>query len=186
MQIKAVLVALAAAFGGAAPMAQTVRNFDLGSSFGSPILYASFSQTVPVGPFFDTYSFGVTGELAAMVSITNVFFSASNANQIGFAAVTLDSTPLQLSVVNAPGSVGFTNTSATFQYLSTAATVRLLPGLHTLKVTGVSHNPRGTSYAGDLVMVPVPEPQTYALMLAGLGLIAGRAWRARRAASAMP
>lgn len=50
-----------------------------------------------------------------------------------------------------------------------------------LRVTGVAVGTFGGAYAGTMAVVPIPEPETYAMILAGLGLLGFMA-RRRRAA----
>lgn len=49
-------------------------------------------------------------------------------------------------------------------------------------VSGTIHTQGGGSYGGVLA-IPIPEPQTYLLMLAGLGLVGCAAWRRHSRAS---
>jgi hypothetical protein len=50
----------------------------------------------------------------------------------------------------------------------TFAASGLTAGEHYIKVTGT---PLGSSYTANVVLTPVPEPETYALLLGGLGAI---------------
>jgi len=55
-------------------------------------------------------------------------------------------------------------------------------GNYYVRVDGVIVSDTSASYAGNLNVLPVPEPQTYAMLLAGLGLVAaGARIRAKRA-----
>lgn len=46
------------------------------------------------------------------------------------------------------------------------------PGSYTLNIAGFKLNPLASaSYAGNISISPVPEPETYAMLLAGLGLL---------------
>lgn len=47
----------------------------------------------------------------------------------------------------------------------------LSSGSYYLKVAGQVVGAAGGSYSGTLVLAPVPEPETYAMLLGGLGLI---------------
>jgi hypothetical protein len=50
--------------------------------------------------------------------------------------------------------------------------VSLLAGTYTLQIKGTVAGLSGGSYAGVLnIANPVPEPETYAMLLAGLGLM---------------
>jgi len=46
-----------------------------------------------------------------------------------------------------------------------------VPGSYQLKLGGYSNTSGPNAYAGSIVVSPVPEPQTYAMLLAGLGLM---------------
>lgn len=66
--------------------------------------------------------------------------------------------------------------------LWTISTGGLPTGSYYVRVDGVIVSSTSASYAGNLNVVPVPEPQTYALLLAGLGLVAvGARLRVKRA-----
>ncbi|MFD2366058.1 FxDxF family PEP-CTERM protein [Pseudoduganella sp. GCM10020061] len=65
--------------------------------------------------------------------------------------------------------------------LWTIATGGLPTGSYYVQVTGSIVSNTSASYAGNLNVLAVPEPQTYAMLLAGLGLVAGAArLRAKR------
>jgi hypothetical protein len=55
----------------------------------------------------------------------------------------------------------------------TLPTLTLMAGNYTFTVTGNASGSKGGSWGGqlNLVAVPVPEPETYALLLAGLGAV---------------
>lgn len=55
-------------------------------------------------------------------------------------------------------------------------------GNYYVRVDGMIVSETSASYAGNLNVLPVPEPQTYAMLLAGLGIVAvGARIRAKRA-----
>jgi hypothetical protein len=131
-----------------------------------PSSTASFSATVN-GTFNDTWMFNVAPPGASLgTSITNISFGLTGG--ISSFAGTLASTPLNFGsssfgpvVLNV--LAGFTGT--------------LTPGAYTLTVSGNAGS--GASYGGNVVLTPVPEPETYALMLAGLGAVGFVASRRR-------
>ena len=47
----------------------------------------------------------------------------------------------------------------------------LVAGNYAFNVLGFANGNIGGSYAGDMIATTVPEPETYALMLAGLGIV---------------
>lgn len=62
----------------------------------------------------------------------------------------------------------------------TLASGVLATGSYYLQVTGSVLSNNGSTFTGNLALTPVPEPETYAMMLAGLGLV-GFAARRRKA-----
>jgi len=66
--------------------------------------------------------------------------------------------------------------------LGLTQTFQIGAGAHTIWITGFTYAPGGSAYYGDLTLTaatPVPEPETYAMMLAGLGAAAFMARRRR-------
>jgi hypothetical protein len=57
----------------------------------------------------------------------------------------------------------------------------LSSGTYTLTVTGTVVGTQGGSYGGDIVVAAVPEPETYAMLMAGLGLVGCVARRRKQA-----
>ncbi len=55
-----------------------------------------------------------------------------------------------------------------------------VPGAYELRVDGSSSSSGPNAYAGSVVISPVPEPETYAMLLAGLGLIGFTARRRKQ------
>lgn len=61
--------------------------------------------------------------------------------------------------------------------------ISFIPGFNALNEAYVAYDiSHGLSGAGDAIYAPVPEPETYALLLAGLGLLGVAARRRRLAA----
>jgi hypothetical protein len=151
-------LALAAASGAAF----AVGPGPLGTIDNLPI---TVSNIVPMGIFQDVYSFSIgdPGSMAGSISAVN--FGAYNIlgltvtlQDSSFAIVGSDNTPLD----------GFS-----FGGLSA--------GNYALNVLGFATGTQGGFYAGGLIAqtAPIPEPETYALMLAGLGIVGFIARRRR-------
>ena len=115
-------------------------------------------------PFTDTFSFvGASGPLLASASVITISLGAGS--NIDFASATLNGNAFTLSPT---GIVEFGSLTST-----------ALTGPLVLVVKGTTDAANGVfaSYSGTVNVTTVPEPETYALMLAGL---AGIGFLARR------
>ena len=133
---------------------------------------ATFDNTVS-SAFQDTFQFSLTAESIVAVSITNnevVLGGSSFGGILGFTGF-IDlpigaDVPLTYSTATIPGPGGST---INVQRLEGNG---LLPlGTYTIVVEGTGITGSTASYGGNVVATPVPEPETYAMMLAGLGAI---------------
>ncbi len=139
-------------------------------ALGGPLTFvgntASFSTSVN-GAFSDVWTFNVASPGAsAAASATNISFNGAG-GIAGFSG-TLASIALSGSAVPSPPVV--VNVLAGFTGVLSA-------GAYTLTIGGNAGS--GASYGGNVVLTPVPEPETYALMLAGLGVVGFVAARRR-------
>jgi len=151
-------------------VALTVAGSTAAWAAGGPLTFAgntaSFSSSVS-GTFTDVWTFTVLAPGAsAASSITNISFDG--AGGIGSFAAVLAAVPLASTVLPSPPVLvnvlsGFTGV--------------LTPGPYSLVVSGIAG--AGASYGGNVVLTPIPEPETYALMLAGLAIVGGIAMRRR-------
>ncbi|MCY7315752.1 MAG: FxDxF family PEP-CTERM protein [Rubrivivax sp.] len=168
MKLKSLLCAGLLAAGATASFAEDItRTIALVPSVGQPGSFsAGWGLThLMAGAFNDTFTFtGATGAFvdAALVSIG--FFQSDNIN---FTSATLNGQAFSLSSVG-PTEVARFNLTA----FSGPLTIRVAgiagPGL-------ANGTPIAASYAGTLNVSPVPEVHTLAMMLAGLGVVAGLA-----------
>lgn len=139
----------------------------IGLTAGSTSLYL-------VGPTFnDLYWVSVT-------SLSNVVtYGASSAiqyEQINLPAVTFD----RVTMTGPTGVVGSINPATSNFTLAGSA---LTPGYYSLDVSGHAAAGFGT-YALNVIVTAVPEPESYAMMLAGLGLLGLTARRRKQNQSA--
>jgi hypothetical protein len=117
---------------------------------------------VAAGIFQDVYSFTIAnpGDLAGSISATNF----GPYNIVGLTVTLQDSTFAVIGTDSSPGMFSFSGLAA---------------GNYALNVLGYATGTSGGIYGGSIVATTVPEPETYALMLAGLGIVGFVAARRR-------
>jgi len=147
-QLAAAVLVTASAFGAHAD------PLDLSS--GS----AGFSNTPVIGGFTDTFTFTLTTPSVANGSLTSAL---NGAQDVDFASITL---------TGPSGVFAFTqlNPDPVEVWALPAAGASLASGAYTLTVIG-TNSTAGGSYGGNFAVTAVPEPETYALMLAGLMVV---------------
>lgn len=125
---------------------------------------AFFGRNNTVGQFVDTYTFAL-GSSYYLVSAT-ASSAASGSQDLDYSSLTLlDST--NATVATFAGNLGTDQNE--FYSLSQ---ILLAPGAYQLVVSGVNSLTQA-SYSGNLAISvsPVPEPETYAMLMAGLGIV---------------
>ena len=136
----------------------------------------SFGRNNAVGSFVDTYTFTLTG---SSYFLTGTASSAKSGLQdLDFSSLVIKNSSNAI-VATFDGNLG---TSANEFY--SLPEISLAAGSYSLVVTGVN-SPAQASYSGNVaVTAAVPEPDTLALMLAGLAAVGfmarGQAARQRR------
>ncbi len=123
---------------------------------------ASIGDTPMMGAFTDVFNLmpaATPGSLAWGSVVNTSFFGMAN---ITFTAADLNGTPLFA------GALPFGPVTYNF------ATLLPAPVAGPLTLTIHGFNTGGGSYGGDIniLMAPVPEPETYAMLLGGLGILA--------------
>lgn len=165
MKLKHFAVAIAIMGFSTGALANDVNN-TIGVSGGTIFFGALHTDNAP---FTDTFDFNnVLGSVLASASLVTIGFTP--AQDINFTSATLNGNPLSLSP-NGPIESGFTLAQLG------------LTGPLQLVVTGTTGAGGGvfSSYSGTLNVTQIPEPGTYALMLAGLSGIGFMARRQKRA-----
>ncbi|MCZ2439698.1 MAG: FxDxF family PEP-CTERM protein [Burkholderiales bacterium] len=162
---------LAAGAMGSAQAAVGPSCADLGTLGAPGPASQTFGGTSAAGSFSDSFCFTLNSPHVVAASLTNVYvsFAGLTAGDISGFAAWLDGDPLALSTTSAP--------PATVQVL--AGTKTLGSGTYYLNVSGTAGS-NGASYGGNITVTPVPEAETYAMMLAGLGVVGFLAVRRRR------
>jgi hypothetical protein len=144
------------------------------------------SFQAPQSQFVDDFTFSLTPEsgvfdtLAATIDLGNSFM-ISNLQARLYGGLP----PFSSGSLIAPWSnaISFTNGGTTGETV-VISPVNLLSGVYTLEIRGDVTGLNGGSYAGVLNIMaqtaPVPEPETYSMMLLGLGLAGFAALRRKR------
>lgn len=157
---------LALAIGLAASGAAVADDlvYTLAAPIGASVTTQLFSHH-EVGSFFDTLNFNVTGASTLSSAANNLqlnFYGLEILNITGLTATLWDN--------HHPGGFtqlgSFAGNNLTYSFTLPAA------GDYHLDFTGNANGLSGGTYAVALSALPVPEPESYALMLAGLGLMA--------------
>lgn len=132
---------------------------------------ASIGDTPALGEFTDVFTF-----VPSATSGTIAYGSVVNTSYFGMSTISFTSADLNGNALTT------STTPMGFVSLNMATLVpTTVSGPLTLTINGI--NKGGGSYGGDInfVITPVPEPATYGLMLAGVGMLGFMAWRKKNA-----
>lgn len=171
----AALVLASAGFGSSAVMAQDVIGkspqalnlVDLSAYFGD-----TFGTDNQGNTFADRFTFTIDSTIGH--NLDAVVASISRSADVG-----LDITGLALYGADDDLiTEGESLESGTFD-LWTIASDNLAAGDYYLQVSGELVSNDGASFGGAVALAPVPEPETYGLMLGGLGVLGFLAHRRR-------
>jgi hypothetical protein len=152
------LSSVAYAAGPQGPGAVTLTN-SVGNTWT-----AAIGNTPALGAFTDVFTFTPAVNLGSVAWTTLINTSFNGMSNITFTGADLNGIALTAGAASPiPGMV--------YNY-ATLLPASPVVGTLTLTVHGI--NTTGGSYGGDLnvTMAPVPEPETYAMMLGGLGILA--------------
>lgn len=161
MKVKSILVA--AALGCVALASHAVGPGSLGAIDNTSVpIGNSFASAV--GGFTDLYTFTL-GTPNVLGGVVATFDSGLVFN--------IDNLAVSLTGGTIVGSLTDSNPADGYQFGG------LLGGAYTLKVMGDVLGTSGGAYGGTIQATPVPEPESYALMLAGLAAMTFVARRRR-------
>lgn len=172
--VKSIFVAVVLGIASVSVFADTVTNLSVGSLPTSLNYGDSFASTTTGTTFYDAYYFTIpNGSANSVTSSINLdsILGLSNLRARLYAGNTNDTTNSVSSIIENWGTtVNFSPSVG----ISTVVLnpISLLAGSYTLQVKGTVSGSSGGSYAGVLnIANPVPEAQSYAMLLAGLGLV---------------
>jgi hypothetical protein len=187
------MVFATATFGSSAVMAQTTPTATIGNTpqvldltNGSGFFGDTFGANNNGATFADHFTFTVTGT-------TGMNFDAIVSSISRSADTGLDFTGLSLYRVGGGTGTGGTAgdtlvTSGTSLQSGnvdvwTLSSDNLAAGNYYMLVSGNLVSNTAASFGGAVMMAPVPEPETYGMMLAGLGVLGFLARRRKQAAN---
>ena len=160
-------VAVIAAIGpvNAAHAAKTfsyVQN--IGGEFADNVPILTNSQGKPFsGPFSDVFTFVTTKSVLASFTFSSTGGIATNQpTYLKFNTTTINGTTIPVTIAN--GTITQTRTGSLLDF-------RLPAGLQTLLISGDTK--QAGSYSGSFSLVAVPEASTWAMMIAGFGMVGG-------------
>lgn len=158
---KHTLAALALVFAGTCSLASASTDVSASGagnqSFDAGVLKDTW--TLVHGNILGSYSDSITFTLAGISDFgysSNTLY-VKNRNDFSVFSVQLDGMPLAVTTVN--------------KFYVAGEEFLLAAGLHTLTFSGIGTLAQGGSYQVQMSASPVPEPASYALLLAGLGLL---------------
>lgn len=177
--MKKTLIAVAfaaASFASSAVMAQTIGNspqvLDLtdGSGFFGDTLGTGNSG----GSFADRFTFTVTGGNSTLDAVVSSI-SRTETTGVDITGLSLYSTSGRSPVTSG------TSFSSGLVDVWTITSNNLDAGNYYLQVNGTVLSDSAASFGGAVALAPVPEPQAYGMMLAGLGALGFLARRRKSA-----
>jgi hypothetical protein len=147
-------------------------------ALGALTPFADISISSPshtTGSFSDVFSFSVTADAALASVLANIsFFTSGGISNFTTSLYEIGSGGSVLKAIGATsivpnGPVTVTTSIISFSPLLTGVGSPALPS-YEIRTSGIVVGAFG-SYGGNLVVSPIPEPEIYAMMVAGLGLL---------------
>ena len=170
MELRRSVLALALSLGFAA----NANALDLTVDVGTISAPSYFSEVIQkgVGLFSDTWNFTIATPTYSGGSVSNLAISIPSLGDLfnisDLSVKLFDSSNTLITDLDAsPGSTSQIKVgSGTF-----------LPGSYYFNIAGNADGSSGGQYVFAVTTLPVPEPETYAMLLAGLGLVSVMARR---------
>jgi hypothetical protein len=166
MKLKSLLLAAMLAVSSVGAMAAT-SEYSIPLSAVGNTWTAGYSASHTAGEFTDIYTF--TPSVTGLADAT--FFNISYTPVFGIDFTSADLNGVAFTFVN---STPFPGAALTSSFLLPTN----ITGPLVLTISGIANT--NASYAGTLNVLAVPEPETYAMMLGGLGLLGFMARRRKQ------
>lgn len=173
MKRAAVALALAGVFGSAQAATVVLTGSDFPYSLGTdPSAANIYSVTHTSGSFNDVFTFNLSKVSDVVSGAVSLFLPGINGAPSNY-----EITGGTLSLFSDPGGDGMAGTNtkvATVAFGSgngTLAVNNVAAGSYFWELSGNAVGVHGGAYLYSTDTAPVPEPGTYAMMLAGLGLL---------------
>ncbi|MDO9220661.1 MAG: FxDxF family PEP-CTERM protein [Thiobacillus sp.] len=154
--------------GGANAVTLALTDTDYLGAFGAPTTWGETFSVTSTGAIDHSLTFDITTPLFAGAGVSDIslsFFSIDVTNITGLSA----------DIYQNVSSISTLYTSFVQNgdpdHLILPANSYFATGNYTLKIGGTSAGQNGGFYSVAAVTVPVPEPETWAMLLAGLGLV---------------
>ena len=133
----------------------------------------TFAASTAGGTFSDVFTFRVGRPFDAAASVTSSYLNTLQAKDLRITGLSLYRyDPATMAILGAAiagiDETGFGPNPTDSWALSAFG---LGSGAYALKVNGQVMGAGGGAFGGDLTIAPVPEPQAWAMLLAGLGLV---------------
>jgi hypothetical protein len=175
--LSALIAGAAAASQGAAAQAidRSVPLATAGDGVGG--FNAHFGDTFTASTlgntFSDVFTFNIGTPFDAAASVTSSYLNTPQAKDLlitGFSLYRIDPATMAIlgTAIAGINETGFGSHPTDSWSLSAYG---LTSGYYALKVDGQVRGMGGGAFGGDLTISPVPEPQAWAMLLAGLGLV---------------
>jgi hypothetical protein len=133
----------------------------------------TFTASTVGSTFSDVFTFNVGSPFDAAASVTSSYLNTPQTKDLlitGFSLYRYDPATMAIlgTAIAGINETGFGSTPTDSWSLSAYG---LSSGFYALKVDGRVMGEGGGAFGGDLTISPVPEPQTWAMLLAGLGMV---------------
>ncbi|WP_083685123.1 FxDxF family PEP-CTERM protein [Massilia putida] len=178
--------ALVAQGAGAATVNRTAPVVTVGDGLGGFNAHFgdTFAQSTTGSTFTDIFTFDVGTPFDAAASLTSSYLNTPQTKDLlitGLSLYRYDPVTKTMQGTAIAGIDG-TGTGADAPDSWSLSGYGLTRGSYAIQVDGQVRGVGGGAFAADLTIAPVPEPQTWGMLLAGLGVLTTLAWRRRQPA----